>query len=156
MISFGKKTQVCGFMAGKRIEEVPENVFKVASRINSTWGGGLVDMVRSQKYLEIIHEDKLVENAAKVGEHLQLKLKGLADEFPALVSNVRGRGLYCAFDLPDSETRNKVRAEAYKQGLVILGSGPLSMRFRPPLVITAEQVDEGVGMIRKALAGVKG
>jgi L-lysine 6-transaminase len=155
MISFGKKTQVCGFMAGKRIEEVKENVFSVASRINSTWGGGLVDMVRSQKYLEIIHEDGLVENAAKTGEHLQAKLKGLAGEFPKLVSNVRGRGLFCAFDLPDTETRNKVRAEAYKQGLVILGSGSQSLRFRPPLIITNEQVDEGVGMIRKALELLK-
>ncbi len=156
LMSFGKKTQVCGFMASKRIEEVKENVFAVASRINSTWGGGLVDMVRCQKYLEIIHEDKLVENAAKVGEHLQSKLKGLADEFPSLVSNVRGRGLYCAFDLPDTETRNKLRADAYKLGLVILGSGSQSMRFRPPLIITAEQIDEGVGMIRKALSGLKG
>ena len=97
-----------------------------------------------------------MQNAATVGEHLQLRLKELQGEFPAIVSNVRGRGLYCAFDLPDTETRNKIRAAAYKEGLVILGSGSVSMRFRPPLIITKEQVDEGVGMIRKALSGLKG
>lgn len=155
MISFGKKTQVCGFMSGRRIEEVPDNVFKVASRINSTWGGGLVDMVRCQKYLEIIESENLVENAARVGGHLQSKLKELESEFPKVVSNVRGRGLFCAFDLPDTETRNKVRAEAYKLGLVILGSGSLSLRFRPPLIINNGQIDEGVGMIRKVLEGMK-
>jgi len=155
MISFGKKTQVCGFMASKRIEEVTDNVFAVSSRINSTWGGGLVDMVRSQKYLEIITEDGLMENAARVGEHLQSRLRELQDEFPKLVSNARGRGLYCAFDLPDAETRNKARAEAYKLGLVILGSGSQSLRFRPPLVITKEQIDEGVGILRKVVAEMK-
>lgn len=61
-----------------------------------------------------------MENAPRVGEHLQSKLKGFSDEFPKLVTNVRGRRLFCAFDLPDTETRNKVRAEAYKLGLVIL------------------------------------
>jgi len=155
MISFGKKTQVCGFMASKKIEEVSDNVFTVASRINSTWGGGLVDMVRSQKYLEIITEDRLVENAARVGEHLQKKLKDLQAEFPKMVSNARGRGLYCAFDLPDAETRNRARAEAYKLGLIILGSGSQSLRFRPPLVITNEQIDKGVDMLRKVVGSLK-
>jgi len=155
MISFGKKTQVCGFMASKKIEEVHDNVFAVASRINSTWGGGLVDMVRSQKYLEIITEDRLVENAARVGEHLQKRLKDLQAEFPKIVSNARGRGLYCAFDLPDAETRNRARAEAYKLGLIILGSGSQSLRFRPPLVITNEQIDKGVEILRKVVGGMK-
>jgi L-lysine 6-transaminase len=49
IIAFGKKTQVCGIMAGDRIDEVEDNVFVVSSRLNSTWGGSLVDMVRSQR-----------------------------------------------------------------------------------------------------------
>ena len=70
MIAFGKKTQVCGFLCGRRIEEVTDNVFAVSSRLNSTWGGNLVDMVRAGRYLEIIEEDNLVENARVMGEHL--------------------------------------------------------------------------------------
>jgi L-lysine 6-transaminase len=57
IIAFGKKMQVCGILAGKRLDEIEGNVFKVSSRINSTWGGNLVDMVRSSKIMEIIEED---------------------------------------------------------------------------------------------------
>ena len=46
LMAFGKKMQVCGMLAGPRIDEEPDNVFKVSSRLNSTWGGNLVDMVR--------------------------------------------------------------------------------------------------------------
>src|SRR2546425_10342645 len=102
-MTFGKKTQVCGFMSTRRIDEVSDNVFKLASRLNSTWGGGLVDMVRSQRYLEIIEEERLVQQAASAGEHLQRRLEELQAEFPKLVSNARGKGLFCSFDLPESE-----------------------------------------------------
>ncbi len=151
MISFGKKTQVCGFMCGKRIDEVPDNVFKTASRLNSTWGGSLVDMVRSQRYLEIIHEDKLVDNASIIGEYLQQGLRELQTEFPALVSNARGRGLFCAFDIRTSGERQDLRKKAYDRGLVVLGSGERSIRFRPPLTISRDEVDEGVNILRQSL-----
>ncbi|MBI5217106.1 MAG: L-lysine 6-transaminase [Ignavibacteriae bacterium] len=155
MMSFGKKTQVCGFMSSKRIDEVPDNVFKVASRLNSTWGGSLIDMVRSQRYLEIIKEENLVEHARIMGEYLQKNLQQLQQEFPSLVSNARGVGLFCAFDLPDGTKRNEFRKKAYEKGLVILGSGNCSIRFRPPLNIKQEEVDTGVKMIRESLQEMK-
>ena len=113
-------------------------------------------MVRCRKYLEIIHQDGLITNAARVGEYLQGKLRGLEEEFPKLVSNARGRGLYCAFDLPDAETRDTIKSKAYDDGLVILGSGTVSMRFRPPLLVTEAQIDEGVGILGKVLRGESG
>jgi L-lysine 6-transaminase len=155
MISFGKKTQVCGFMSSKRIDEVPTNVFKVASRLNSTWGGSLIDMVRSQRYLEIIKEENLVENARVMGDYLQKNLHQLQQEFPSLVSNARGLGLFAAFDLPDGTKRNEFRKKAYEKGLVILGSGNCSIRFRPPLNIKQDEVDAGVKMIRESLQEMK-
>jgi len=155
MISFGKKTQVCGFMSGKRIDEVKDNVFKVASRLNSTWGGNLVDMVRSQRYLEIIEEDKLVDNARVVGDYLQALLQAMQNEFPKLVSNPRGKGLFCAFDLPTTAQRNELRKKASDKGLVILGSGERAMRFRPPLTIQKNQIDEGLNIIRASLKEMK-
>src|SRR5438132_8076616 len=100
LFCFGKKTQVCGFASNGRIDDV-DNVFRVSSRINSTWGGSLVDMVRCTKYLEIIAEEKLVENARVVGDYLLGRLRELTQEFPGLVTNVRGRGLFTALDLPD-------------------------------------------------------
>jgi L-lysine 6-transaminase len=151
MISFGKKTQVCGFLAGRRIEEIRDNVFAVPSRINSTWGGNLVDMVRSQKYLEVIEKEHLVENAAKVGHHLLKRLQDLAQEFPGVVSNPRGLGLFAAFDVAAPEVRTKIRNTCMEEGLIILPSGEHSIRFRPPLNISRGEIDEGLVTIRKAV-----
>ena len=156
MISFGKKTQVCGFMSTSRIDEVPNNVFKVPSRLNSTWGGSLVDMVRSQRYLEIIEEENLVEHARVAGEYLLKNLQDIQTEFPTLASNARGRGLFCAFDLPSGELRNEVRKKAYQKGLVILGSGSVSLRFRPPLNISNKDLDAGIKILKESLRELKG
>jgi L-lysine 6-transaminase len=150
MIAFGKKTQVCGFMSTGRIDEVENNVFHLPSRINSTWGGNLVDMLRSKKYLEIIAEDKLVDNARNVGTYLLTKLQLLSEEFKGTVTNARGRGLMCAFDLPAAEFRTKFLAES-QNGLMIIGCGEKSVRFRPPLSLTIAEADEGIEIIRKSL-----
>jgi L-lysine 6-transaminase len=151
MIAFGKKMQVCGFMCSKRIDEVPDNVFTVPSRINSTWGGNLVDMVRSQRYLEIVEEENLVENARVVGEYLVNCLHALAMEFPGIVSNARGRGLFASFDINRPEMRTKIRGKALEKGLIILPSGEHSLRFRPPLTVSTSEIDEGLGIIRQSI-----
>jgi len=151
LVAFGKKMQVCGMLGGGRIDEEPDNVFKVSSRINSTWGGNLVDMVRSQRFLEIIEEESLVENAAAVGAHLLAGLQALQSARPEQVSNARGRGLMCAVDLPDTETRDRLLDKAYELGLMILACGHRSIRFRPPLDITRAEVDEALDLVRKAL-----
>lgn len=147
---FGKKTQVCGIAVNHRIDDV-DNVFRISSRINSTWGGNLVDMFRAGRYFEIIAEDNLVENSRKVGEHLLLKMSALAEEMPGMVSNVRGRGLFLAFDLPDGDTRSRALAACLEKGLMGLASGHNAIRFRPALNLTAEEADEGVEKLRAAL-----
>jgi L-lysine 6-transaminase len=150
VLAFGKKAQVCGILAGRRLDEVEDNVFHVSSRINSTWGGNLVDMVRFDRILEVIEEDDLVANAAEAGRHLQGLLRGLAERFEA-VENPRGRGLMCAFDLPSTEVRDAVRRRAMEHGLLILGCGPRSIRFRPALNVTTGTLDEGVAILERAL-----
>ena len=151
MISFGKKTQVCGFMCGKRIDDVLENVFHKASRINSTFGGNLIDMVRFQRILEIVEEEKLLENAARIGVQLLEHLEGLEKEFPNLISNARGRGLFCAIDIDTAQDRDQLRTKAYEEGLILIGCGDRSIRFRPPLNLSKGELDEGVKIIRGAL-----
>src|SRR5262245_33755733 len=152
---FGKKTQVCGFASNHRIDDVPDNVFKVSSRINSTWGGNLVDMLRSAKYFEIIAEENLIENARVVGEHLQGRLRELAAEFPGVMSNVRGRGLFIAFDLPDKAMRDKTLAACLENGMMGLASGASAIRFRPHLILSKDEAEEGVRKLRRALTAVK-
>jgi L-lysine 6-transaminase len=147
---FGKKTQVCGIAANSRIDDV-DSVFKISSRINSTWGGNLADMFRATRYFEIIAAENLVENARVVGEHLLVKLQALAEEMPHLVSNVRGRGLFLALDLPDTVHRGKALEACLAEGLMALASGSRAIRMRPALNLTAAEADEGVEKLRRAL-----
>ncbi len=151
VIAFGKKLQVCGVLASKKFDEV-DSVFKVPSRINSTWGGNLTDMVRATRYLQVIEEDDLVTNARTVGEHLLSRLNGLHDKYAGTVTNARGRGLMCAFDLPDAATRSKVLSKARESGLLIVGCGTRSVRFRPPLNLTVAEADEGVDILDRVLS----
>jgi L-lysine 6-transaminase len=150
ILAFGKKAQVCGILAGHKLDEVDGHVFETPSRINSTWGGNIVDMVRFDRILEIMEEDDLVAHAGEVGEYLQDRLHDLADTFPAM-TNVRGRGLMTAFTLPTTAYRDHVKQQTYEEGAIILGCGERSIRFRTPLTITEDEVDEGVDCLRRAL-----
>ncbi len=151
IIAFGKKSQVCGILVGNRVDEIDTNVFRKSSRINSTWGGNLVDMVRFQRYLEIIEEDHLVQNAAKMGDYLLSKLHSFQSAQES-ISNSRGKGLMCAFDLPNTHARNALVDAAYDNGLMILPCGSLSVRFRPPLMITESEIDLGLDILDRSLA----
>ena len=148
---YGKKTQVCGFASNDRIFDIDDNVFVIKSRINSTWGGNLTDMVRAQRFFEIIEEEKMVENAAKVGTYFVGELQRFATEFPKLVSNVRGRGLMAAFDLPSGELRDKAIKSMMQNDVMVLASGHQSIRFRPPLNLSAEEAAEAIRRMEKAL-----
>ncbi|MCH8941981.1 MAG: L-lysine 6-transaminase [Bacteroidetes bacterium] len=151
IISFGKKAQVCGIMVSERVDEIENNCFKVSSRINSTWGANLTDMVRSKRILEIIDGENLVENARLLGDYLLDNLQSIQNDFPSLISNARGLGLMCSFDLPDGTTRNKFNIACLKDKLIILGCGVKTIRFRPPLNITKEELDEGFTKIKSIL-----
>src|SRR5687768_913018 len=151
MFCFGKKTQVCGFVSNDRIMNIDENVFTVSSRINSTWGGNLTDMVRSQRYFEVIEEEKLVENAAKVGSYFISELERFQHDFPKLVSNVRGRALMCAFDLPSGEVRDNALKAFMANDVMVLSSGQRSARFRPPLNLSMDEATEGIRRMERAL-----
>ncbi len=132
---FGKKSQVCGIAANKRLDEI-DSVFETSSRLNSTWGGNLCDMVRVERYIQIIEEENLLENATKIGEEVTSALAKFAEE-TGKINNVRGRGLMIAFDLPSEEKRDAVMAALYKNNVIMLPCGDLSMRFRPVLDMTS-------------------
>lgn len=151
IIVFGKKSQVCGFIAGPRIDEVKGNVFEEESRINSTWGGDLTDMVRSQRFLEIIHDEKLVEHTAKMGERLLAGLQNVADGSKGFASNVRGRGMMAAFDVPDSAQRDALLERMKENGVYALSCGPRSVRFRGMLDTPADVIDKTVEILAKSL-----
>lgn len=148
ILAFGKKMQVCGILAGKKVDEIETNVFKVPSRINSTWGGNLVDMVRSTKILEIIEEDNLLSNAAITGNYLQERLRSIAEKHDIL-SNVRGRGLMTAFDFPNKTMRDEFIKKGMEENVMFLGCGDRTIRFRPALIIKEEHIDKGLEVLER-------
>ena len=151
VLSFGKKTQVCGVLAGDRIDEVEQNVFKESSRINSTFGGNLTDMVRFKIILEIIEEENLLQNATVQGKYLQSHLEQLSLDFPGYVTNPRGIGLWAAFDLPSSTERDELWTQLMKNNLLILVSGDKSIRFRPHLNVKSEDIDKSIEIISSSV-----
>jgi L-lysine 6-transaminase len=148
IVAFGKKLQVCGIMAGGRVDEVPDNVFRVPSRINSTWGGNLTDMVRSRRQLEVIVEEGLIDRAAVLGKRLLDDLRAVPG-----IDNVRGRGLFAAFDLPTPEDRAAVLRRLHAAHVLVLGGGERSIRLRPALTIEEDDLALAVREIAKAVAG---
>lgn len=150
IIAFGKKMQVCGILAGPKIDQVERNVFRESSRINSTFGGNLVDMVRAERYLTVIEEEGLVENAGVQGGYLLKGLFGLQQKFEGLITNCRGRGLMCAFDLPNTGIRDQLVRDAFDNNLLILKCGERTIRFRPALNIDRDEIDECLETLEKA------
>jgi L-lysine 6-transaminase len=154
VVAFSKKAQVGGVMAGGRVDEVEQNVFVVQGRINSTWGGGLVDMVRSRRMLEVIESEGLFDHARAMGGHLLAGLQRVATG-STLVDNARGRGLFAAVDLADRTLRDSVIVDLFEhEHVVALACGERSIRFRPALVVTPAELDEAVGALERSVARV--
>lgn len=155
IVCFAKKMQVGGILVGDRIEDVPDNVFHKPGRLNSTWGGGLVDMVRATRLLEIIVEENLIENARARGEELLRGLEAMQARH-SVIENARGRGLLCAIDLPDVKTRDAIIKRCFADGMLVLACGTRSIRFRPALNVTAEIIADGVARLEAAIVAVAG
>jgi L-lysine 6-transaminase len=156
VVAFGKKAQVCGVMAGRRVDEVTDNVFSVSSRINSTWGGNLTDMVRARRILEVIEDEGLIERAATLGGHLIAGLGDLAARHPGLVTHPRGRGLMCAITLPAAGLRDEViRRLREEERVVMLGCGQASLRFRPALTVRTAELDRSISALDRVLATIE-
>lgn len=153
IIAFGKKMQVCGILVGNKVDQVEDNVFKVSSRINSTWGGNLVDMVRSSQILQIVAEDNLCDNAAVVGQYLKESLEQLASKYDK-ISNVRGKGLLCAFDFANKNMRDAFIQKGMEKNVMFLGCGNQTIRFRPALCMEKRHIDEGLAVMENILRGL--
>ncbi len=154
IVAFAKKVQLGGIMAGRRVDQVLDNVFTVSGRINSTWGGGLADMVRSRRLLEIIERDGLIDHAATVGDWLLGELRALGERHAGLVSNVRGRGLMCALDLPAGPDRDREVRLLWEEHVIVLPCGERSIRLRPALDVTEQQLEFGLAALDRTLAAL--
>lgn len=146
IVAFGKKTQICGLYASKRVDEVEDNVFHLSSRINSTWGGNLVDMVRCRQFIDVILGEKLNENVAERGAQMIAGLREQARD-RGQFSDVRGVGSFVAFSFETPDQRDTFLGDMSTKGLLALSSGDRAIRLRMPLVVTAGEVDEALSRI---------
>jgi L-lysine 6-transaminase len=152
VVAFSKKVQVGGIMAGGRVDEVPDNVFRVSGRINSTWGGGLVDMVRSRRILEIVETEGLIEAAGDKGDYFVAGLQAIAERSSGTLTQVRGRGLMVAVDLPDADLRGRVLTDLREsEHLLALGCGARALRFRPPLSVSEDEIDQALAAVQRSV-----
>lgn len=148
---FGKKSQICGIAVGPKVDEVKDNCFNVSSRINSTWGGTVVDMVRSTEYLKIYRDENILDYVANTAGPVLMKgLKELEKEFDGVIENVRGKGLMCAFDVKTPELRGKFLSACAKHKMLILPCGTRTVRFRPALNVPIEDLQRGLEIARTA------
>ncbi len=145
LIAFGKKTQTCGVAANHHIDSVP-NTFTTPSRISSTWGGQLTDMVRCEKIIQVVREENLLSNIAVQGEYLLSRLREFAQQ-TQLIANVRGRGGFLGFDVADMAIRDQIREAAKQAGCLFLVCGEVSLRFRPALTIQQSEIDRGLEIL---------
>ena len=152
MFCFGKKSQVCGFVCTDKIDRVEHHVFNTPNRINSTWGGNLIDMVRGKRYLEIMEEENLIDNTVKMGDLLLGELLAVQKKYPSLITNARGRGLMCAFDVATTEKRNELRTKTFDAGMIILACGDRSIRFRPTLTISEDEIRKGIEILDRTIS----
>jgi L-lysine 6-transaminase len=150
IVAFGKKSQVCGIMAGGLIDTVEDNVFQVSSRLNSTWGGNLTDMVRARLILEVIERDGLIERAGRLGHWLLEQLTELSARH-RLLTDPRGRGLLCAVSLPSTALRDEVLRRLLARRVLALGCGDRSLRLRPALTIERAELAEGLAELEAVL-----
>lgn len=156
IVSFGKKTQVCGILASKdKLNEVEHHVFKESSRINSTFGGNFIDMLRLKLILEIIENENLLDNAQKQGAFLMEGLIQLQNRYPDYLSNARGVGLMCAIDFPSKELRNKIQQQLFtEENILILPCGEKSLRFRPHLNVQERELNRALSAINSIISKI--
>ena len=151
LVAYGKKSHVCGVLGGGRLDDEPDHVWRTSSRINSTFGGGLVDMVRATVMLEVIERDGLIARAGRVGERLRARLEDLQDRHTVL-DNARGRGLMCAIDLPSRAMRDDVVARLFRdERVMLLGCGDRSLRFRPALTVSEDDLARAVDALDRTV-----
>jgi L-lysine 6-transaminase len=153
VVAFGKKTHVCGDdgrtavvgeIDGPRLRHLLAHQLDLRRGISSTWCAPRV-------MLEVIESEHLIPRAGSLGQVLLRGLEGLAERHPA-VSNARGRGLFCAIDLPDTASRDEVTRRLFsEEDAFVLGCGVRSIRFRPPLTITVEELHDGLERLERVI-----
>jgi acetylornithine/N-succinyldiaminopimelate aminotransferase len=116
----------------------------------TTFGGNPLVCAAALASFQYILEHKVADHSARVGAYLMEKLHGLQAEHPALIREVRGRGLLVALEFTENCAMDVV-TRSMQGGLLLNPVSDNAIRFMPPLIITESDVDEAVSIINEAL-----
>eukprot|EP00276_Gloeochaete_wittrockiana_P015220 CAMPEP_0184345348 /NCGR_PEP_ID=MMETSP1089-20130417/13774_1 /TAXON_ID=38269 ORGANISM="Gloeochaete wittrockiana, Strain SAG46.84" /NCGR_SAMPLE_ID=MMETSP1089 /ASSEMBLY_ACC=CAM_ASM_000445 /LENGTH=488 /DNA_ID=CAMNT_0026675625 /DNA_START=50 /DNA_END=1516 /DNA_ORIENTATION=- len=146
LVTFSKKMQVSGFY--HRAEYRASHPF----RIYNTWMGDPLRMLQFETIVDTIKADKLIDNVKISGALLREGFNDMASRYPHIVSNVRGRGTFLAFDAPSGAVRDKMISELRKKGIHMGGCGELSFRLRPALIFAPRHAAQLLDGLESVLA----
>ena len=117
----------------------------------STYGGNPLSCAAAIATLDVITQEDLLENTAKVGELLMNGLLDIQSRYDA-IREVRGLGLMIGIELPDHDTAAAVERGAFDRGLLVLGCGESSIRMSPALVFREDQVRVALEIFEEVVA----
>jgi 4-aminobutyrate aminotransferase len=154
------KALASGLPIGAAISASELMDWEVGSHAN-TFGGNPVACAAALQVIDIIREERLMENATRQGAYLMKRLKEMQQKYP-IIGDVRGKGLMIGVEfVKDQETKEPaakelqdIMSKCFKRGLVIITCGKSTMRFAPPLIITHEIIDEGLEIFEGAVKEV--
>ncbi len=145
MVAFGKKMQMGGFFAGEAY------TIKQFGRMYQTRNGDRARAMLGAATLEAIESGRLLDNVREVGASFLAALEALAEKYPKLVSEPRGRGFLLAFDLPTPAARDDFLKRSLARGVFASYTGTRSVRLRPHLITTRADVDDAIGVFDAVL-----
>ena len=127
----------------------------------NTFGGNPVACAAALQVIEVIRDEKLMENATRQGAYLMKRLNEMQQKYP-IIGDIRGKGLMIGAEFvkdretkePASQELQDVMNKCFKRGLAIITAGRSTMRFAPPLIITREIIDEGLEIFEGAVKEV--
>ena len=144
IVVFGKKSQVCGIIVKEGFDAIFDN--SESGRLCITFDGDLSDMVRCKYVIKAVDELKLLEN---VKERSRQFLDGL--QSASRIQNLRAAGVIMCFELKDRSTRDAFVSSLYEKGMICNPTGNRSIRIRPPLSVSKEEISLGIQTIKDAL-----
>ena len=138
ILIFGKKTQVAGILVQERFGKI----FDTAIRLEATWDGDVVDMLRSRFIIRAYKENNVQDNVTDRSKELVAGLKSISN-----LRNIRHAGLLVAFDLVDSRKRDHVIHELFRRQMLCSPTQEKTIRLRPHLLVTKEDIKNAIDLL---------
>lgn len=145
IVCFSKKMQAAGYY--HKAEFAPAQTY----RIFNTWLGDPLRGIQLKTMIDVVERDQLLDHVNRTGEVLQKGLMELQERYPALVSNVRGTGTFCAYDIVTVDKRTELVGKMRNSGVEMGVSGERSVRLRPHLIFSEHHVNIYLNRLENAL-----